>query len=99
MQVEHHRELKLGPAIDWSRTLTVWDDARERDALYVLLETGEWGMTWVALASLANLIEAELHERVTRRAHELTILARHGEVTVPCVSMRDVAAFLAEIGA
>jgi hypothetical protein len=85
------------PSIDWSRTFTLWNEKRERDALYVFLDTGEAVMTWCSLASLAGLLESELHERTTDVALPLMIHARHGDVTIPCVRIDLVEAFLSEI--
>ncbi len=87
------------PQVDWSRTFAVWDEGRERDALYVVLDSGETVMTWCALASLAGLIEAELDERATDRARSLVSVAHHGDVPVRCVRIDLVEPFLAEIEA
>lgn len=92
-----HTEPHVAPSIDWSRTFTLWDWKRERDALYVFLDTGEAVMTWCALASLAGLLESELSERVNDRTDSMTIQARHGDVTVRCVRIDLIARFLTEI--
>lgn len=87
------------PQLDWARTFTVWDDRRERDALFVMLDSGETVMTWCALASLAGLIEAELDERATDAARALVGVAYHGEMPIRCVRAELVEPFLSELEA
>lgn len=87
------------PQLDWTRTFTVWDEERERDALFVMLDSGEPVMTWCSLASLAGLIEAELDERATDAARALVGVAYHGDMPIRCVRSELVAPFLSELEA
>ena len=80
-----------------SRSFTLWDIKRERDAHYVFLETGEAVVTWLNLASLVGCSEDELSRRASPIARSLAITARHGDANVLCVRIDFVETFLNEV--
>jgi len=97
LRLEHQRAEAPLPQIDWSRSFTLWNIRRERDAHYVFLDTGEAVVTWFNLASLLGCSEEELTRRAGPVARSFTIAARHGDAPVACVRIDLVETFLAEI--